>query len=715
MHSSAWVEVSGTLEGFATGGLTGRMNNSWIQNSSVTGTTQGRQAVGGLVGYADNLSLVERSYNTGSIIASLDIAGGLIGRLQGGTVRDSYSTGTIQSGYFCGGAIGFSQFPNLVERVFATGIINCIISPMAPPSGGLIGWSVDNTVVNSSYFDEESTGIPVSPGGGEGRTTLQMKQQATFSGWNFSEVWQTENEGARMSYPFLRDLYWQELQPVPGLAFHTSIDAPAGWQILSSPAAQTTYGELLAGIWTQGYPGSNHPESNQPSVFWYDETQPGAQWQLPGDSSYLAGTGSAAGSNAGRATLAYVFGPLEHNGPEVWPKPLIIGGAEQNQTVSLNLTRTSETGEDFAGWHLIGNPFADSFDWAGHNGAQQHLEPVIYSWDKAAQAHRFVDGITGGGTRPAELSPFEGFWVRVAAGQNNGVFTAIPAGAGGMQRKPAEDDEKAVPQATPVFLTLEVAQGEHFERAVIQLLGEGDGDGNEAFYERPFPLGVPVMQFVFSREDGPAQASVQRSQLTEGVMRSFPLAFDATLSGNFTLSLSGSEGWEEMIEAAVVDHHTGEVRAFNGDGSMIFAHQPSAQLLQLREQSKSVSPAEILGLARQSALLNTGNRFGLRLTKRAPTSLIPGEGLPSVFTLQQNYPNPFNPTTTIRYALPEPAQVRLEVYNALGQRVAVLVNGQQSAGWHTASFDAGRLSSGLYLYRLQAGSYTETRSMMLVK
>jgi len=89
--------------------------------------------------------------------------------------------------------------------------------------------------------------------------------------------------------------------------------------------------------------------------------------------------------------------------------------------------------------------------------------------------------------------------------------------------------------------------------------------------------------------------------------------------------------------------------------------------------------------------------------------------LPTMVELSQNYPNPFNPTTQIQFALPESGEVRLEVFNVSGQRVAVLAEGQHSAGRHTVSFDAERLSSGMYLYRLQTGSTVEVRKMMLVK
>jgi hypothetical protein len=88
---------------------------------------------------------------------------------------------------------------------------------------------------------------------------------------------------------------------------------------------------------------------------------------------------------------------------------------------------------------------------------------------------------------------------------------------------------------------------------------------------------------------------------------------------------------------------------------------------------------------------------------------------PLRFSLEQNFPNPFNPTTVVTYQLPIAAQVRLSIYNLLGQEIAVLVNGQKTPGTHEATFDAANHPSGMYLYRLQAGSYVQTRTMILVR
>jgi hypothetical protein len=97
------------------------------------------------------------------------------------------------------------------------------------------------------------------------------------------------------------------------------------------------------------------------------------------------------------------------------------------------------------------------------------------------------------------------------------------------------------------------------------------------------------------------------------------------------------------------------------------------------------------------------------------TSMTEDTSSPESFRVYPNYPNPFNPTTTIRYALPEAAQVRLSVFNLLGQEVAVLVNGMRPAGISTVNFDASTLSSGVYIYRLTDGTQTITRKLLLVK
>jgi hypothetical protein len=80
-----------------------------------------------------------------------------------------------------------------------------------------------------------------------------------------------------------------------------------------------------------------------------------------------------------------------------------------------------------------------------------------------------------------------------------------------------------------------------------------------------------------------------------------------------------------------------------------------------------------------------------------------------------NYPNPFNPVSVVSFTLPEQTEVRIEVFNIAGQRVATLVNETLTAGTHTATFDGSRLASGLYLARMQLGSTVLTHKMMLVK
>ncbi len=88
---------------------------------------------------------------------------------------------------------------------------------------------------------------------------------------------------------------------------------------------------------------------------------------------------------------------------------------------------------------------------------------------------------------------------------------------------------------------------------------------------------------------------------------------------------------------------------------------------------------------------------------------------PTDFQLEQNYPNPFNPSTTITYQLPTASNVSLKIFDVLGREVATLVNERQNAGQYQVRFDATRLASGMYFYRLQAGGYIETKKMMLVK
>jgi len=105
----------------------------------------------------------------------------------------------------------------------------------------------------------------------------------------------------------------------------------------------------------------------------------------------------------------------------------------------------------------------------------------------------------------------------------------------------------------------------------------------------------------------------------------------------------------------------------------------------------------------------------LQVIEFVPVGVNQPKELPLGYYLQQNYPNPFNPTTSVDFAIGKASNVKLTVYNVLGQTVATLVDGRMSAGAHTVMFNASNLSSGVYFYRIEAGDFKLTKRMVLLK
>ena len=138
--------------------------------------------------------------------------------------------------------------------------------------------------------------------------------------------------------------------------------------------------------------------------------------------------------------------------------------------------------------------------------------------------------------------------------------------------------------------------------------------------------------------------------------------------------------------------------------------------------SAAVTTGWAYASASEVELNPTDNEDSADVVVQAVVAVDEGEEgvVPRAFALGDNFPNPFNPTTSFTYDLPEAAHVQLVVYNALGQVVRTLVNSAQPAGQYTANWDGrddvgNQVGSGVYLYRITAGAFSEARRMTLIK
>lgn len=164
----------------------------------------------------------------------------------------------------------------------------------------------------------------------------------------------------------------------------------------------------------------------------------------------------------------------------------------------------------------------------------------------------------------------------------------------------------------------------------------------------------------------------------------------------------------------IVNDGTGGCRV-DDDGSNMFSPDPHDTAFSFQIIPKGALFQSLTGVLRYANGAyklepRTNADFGTMTgIKREPT------GVPATFALEQNFPNPFNPSTTLRYSVPKAGIVMLKVYNILGQEVETLVNQQQGAGTYSVTFDASRLASGVYFYRLSSGSFNSVKKMLLLK
>ena len=172
--------------------------------------------------------------------------------------------------------------------------------------------------------------------------------------------------------------------------------------------------------------------------------------------------------------------------------------------------------------------------------------------------------------------------------------------------------------------------------------------------------------------------------------------FGLSGSGEF-MKLVNSEG--EIIDSLTYDDRSPWPEEADGNGST----------LELIDAGKDNSVAENWNASKEHGTPGRINSVVVTKVEKY-VNIIPKE-----FSLSQNYPNPFNPSTNIGFDLPFPGKVKVTVYNQLGQLIATIADGQYSAGTHQLHFKAGNLASGIYYYRIKAGSFTQTKKMILVK
>lgn len=513
------------------------------------------------------------------------------------------------------------------------------------------------------------------------------------------------------------------------------------WLPLSSPVSEASFsssrvpdtGALLSNLHTAGFPGSNDPDAPATSatVLVYNEPGDGARsdrFQPPSTNTMPSGRGfftfvpdfkvvAGESQNVDFAIPLRVRGELNTFTSSEFTFPLTYSGTAANSAND--------------GWNLLGNPFTSALDWteADNWTKPDGLNGFIYVYDPADRRYRVSDSATASGDTNLDLltspviAPFQAFWVkaenntatelvvkpdaRVINTVNSGLFRAVPDDSTATE---APHTSAETSRNSTVLLQLHI-DGQS-AAAALRFAPEFDTDfsTHDAYFLAPLARSFAYLSTV---KDGhatlihslpPDMRDIHEIPVMLGAYRNYQ-----SVSGMAVLEWVLGEDLPAGYRMYLVDTLTGESINMHTTQRVEVALDAGTMM-----KRQITSPMDLQADGTPVMRNDTGlTRFLIQIHYLNSLEEV---ALPEHFEIEQNFPNPFNPTTTIRYALPEVSSVRIELFDITGRRVAVLVDKTaQAPGRYSVPFNGATLASGVYVYRITAGQFTETRKMTLIK
>jgi len=758
------VNINGSSD---VGGLAGFTESTIISNCYSTGTVIGTQYIGGLIGN-HYLGSVSSSFSSCNVTGT-SACGGLVG-IVSGNVQNCYSTGDVtrKSGSTPtdnGGFVGWSSGSHTISKCYSTGRV-IYTNATDPTDKGFLGQYTSGTLTGN-FWDTGTSLQATTAGTATGKTTLEMKTQSTFTdaGWDFlgeivngvNDYWNTSS-GRNDGYPFLT---WQTLS------------APSGSGTIGDPYQIATLENLYwisasdvdvaspnqATRWAAYYIQTVDIDASSTSSW-----NGGSGWNTIGNFDDYYFTGSY---NGGGHTISglYINRNEHYQGMfGLTSRCLIKNLGLTNMNISRNLSVGSLAAQDEGG-SIIDNCYSSgSVSGGGNVGGLvgTNISPISNCY---STVNINISGGSGGGGLVG------GNWGIIENCYSAGNINGSGFGAGGLVGWNCSEIRNSYSTGNVDGFELVGGLVGYNESTISNCYCTGSVSGSDrvggllggnwGIIENCYSTGSvsgsymiagfvadnvgPVDncfwdtqtsgQSTSSGATGKTTAEMKtQSTFTDanwdiniwnmdaGINSGYPYldwqnptgtplpvelsSFSATVIGS-TIKLNWSTatevnnyGFEVERCALSAERKAWEKIVFvNGNGN-------SNSTKSYSYEDKNVTAGKYSYRLKQ---IDTDGQF--EYSKAIEVDMV---GVKK-FELSQNYPNPFNPTTTIQYSLLQTGIVKLTLYNILGQEIRTLVNEVKEAGAHTFNFNASDLNSGVYIYKLQAGTFTQTKKMTLVK